>query len=150
MARPKKNINKKAFENLCGIQCTEKEICSVLDATDKTLTRWCKDTYKKSFSEVYREKKCLGATSIRRNQWKLAEAGNVTMLIWLGKQILAQSESPTLDNIKLKELELKIKEFELKEKLILKQLEGDEKSSSEIAATLRDIFGDDKKNENNT
>ena len=29
-------------------------------------------------------------------QWKAAESGNVTMLIWLGKQVLGQSEQPTL------------------------------------------------------
>ena len=27
-------------------------------------------------------------------QWKAADRGNVTMLIWLGKQVLGQSENP--------------------------------------------------------
>ena len=27
-------------------------------------------------------------------QWKAADRGNVTMLIWLGKQILGQAEQP--------------------------------------------------------
>jgi hypothetical protein len=27
-------------------------------------------------------------------QWKAADRGNVTMLIWLGKQVLGQSEQP--------------------------------------------------------
>jgi hypothetical protein len=30
--------------------------------------------------------------SIRRQQLKLAEAGNATMLIWLGKQVLGQRD----------------------------------------------------------
>ena len=64
------------------------------------------------------------------------------MQIWLGKQVLKQSENPVMDNIKLKELELKIKEFELKEKLMLKQLEQ-EGNTSDIAQTLRDIFGNE-------
>ena len=55
MARPKKNINQKQFETLCSIQCTEEEICNVLEVTDKTLTRWCKETYGKSFSEIFRD-----------------------------------------------------------------------------------------------
>ena len=41
MARPKKVINQKQFESLCAIQCTQEEICNVLDVCDETLTRWC-------------------------------------------------------------------------------------------------------------
>ena len=144
MARPKKVINQKQFESLCAIQCTQEEICNVLDVTDKTLTRWCNEVYDLSFSEVYEQKRDIGRMSLRRNQFKLAEGGNTTMQIWLGKQVLKQSENPTLDNIKLKELELKIKEFELKEKLMLKQLE-EGNNSSDVAQALREVFG----NENN-
>ena len=45
MARPKKVINQKQFESLCAIQCTQEEICNVLDVCDETLTRWCKEVY---------------------------------------------------------------------------------------------------------
>ena len=142
MARPKKIINQKQFEAMCAIQCTKEEICNVLDVTDKTLNNWCNEVYGQDFSVVFRQKRDGGKTSLRRNQWKLAENGNSTMQIWLGKQILKQSESPIQDEIKLKELELKIKEFELKEKLMLKQLEQ-EGNTSDIAQTLRDIFGNE-------
>ena len=144
MARPRKVINQKQFESLCAIQCTQEEICNVLDVTDKTLTRWCNEVYNLSFSEVYEQKRDIGRMSLRRNQFKLAESGNTTMQIWLGKQILKQSESPIQDEIKLKELELKVKEFELKEKLMLRQLE-ENNNSSDIAQVLREVFG----NENN-
>ena len=141
MGRPKKKISQKQFESLCAIQCTEEEICDVLEVTDKTLTKWCKETYNKPFSEVFREKRALGKASLRRNQWKAAEKGNITMQIWLGKQILKQSESPLQDEIKLKELELKAKEFELKEKLLMKQLE-EGSTESDLAQAIRDVFGD--------
>ena len=118
MARPKKIINQKQFEAMCAIQCTKEEICNVLDVTDKTLNNWCNEVYGQDFSVVFRQKRDGGKTSLRRNQWKLAENGNSAMQIWLGKQILKQSESPIQDEIKLKELELKVKEFELKEKLL--------------------------------
>ena len=144
MARPKKVINQKQFESLCAIQCTQEEICNVLDVTDKTLTRWCNEVYDLSFSEVYEQKRDIGRMSLRRNKFKLAEGGNTTMQIWLGKQVLKQSENPVMDNIKLKELELKIKEFELKEKLMLKQLE-EGNNHSDVAQALREVFG----NENN-
>ena len=146
MARPRKVINQKQFESLCAIQCTEEEICNVLDVSEKTLISWCNEVYGESFSKVFRQKRDLGKTSLRRNQWKLAENGNSTMQIWLGKQILKQSESPIQDEIKLKELELKIKEFELKEKLLMKQLE-DENDKSDVAQALREVFGIDENNE---
>ena len=141
MARPKKKISQKQFESLCAIQCTKEEICDVLDVTEKTLNNWCKEIYGTSFSLVFNQKRALGKASLRRNQWKLAEKGNSTMQIWLGKQILKQSESPLQDEIKLKELELRQKEFELKEKLLMKQLE-DGGSESDLAQAIRDVFGD--------
>ena len=141
MARPRKVINQKQFESLCAIQCTEEEICNVLDVSEKTLISWCNEVYGESFSKVFRQKRDLGKTSLRRNQWKQAEKGNTTMLIWLGKQILKQSESPTQDEIKLKELELKEKEFALREKLLMKQLE-EGGSESDLAQAIRDVFGD--------
>lgn len=91
MARPKKEINQREFEALCGFQCTEEEICNFFDVTDKTLTRWCKETYDLSFSEVFKVKRNIGKISLRRSQWKLAEK-NATMSIWLGKQYLGQRE----------------------------------------------------------
>ena len=145
MARPRKVINQKQFESLCAIQCTQEEICKLLDVSEKTLISWCNEVYGESFSKVFRQKRDLGKTSLRRNQWKLAENGNSTMQIWLGKQILKQSESPIQDEIKLKELELKVKEFELKEKLMMKQLE-EGNNSSDVAQALREVFG---VNENN-
>ena len=91
MARPKKEIKQKEFEALCAIQCTEEEICSVLDVSDKVLNTWCKRIYKKSFSEVFRQKREGGKTSLRRKQWLLADT-SAAMAIWLGKQILGQKE----------------------------------------------------------
>ena len=47
-----------------------------------------------SFSEVYKEKRTRGMASLRRLQFDAAKGGNVTMLIWLGKQWLNQAERP--------------------------------------------------------
>lgn len=91
MARPRKEINQKQFENLCGLQCTKSEICAFFEITDKTLESWCRRTYKKGFSEVFSEKRGLGKISLRRAQWRIAES-NATMAIWLGKQFLDQTD----------------------------------------------------------
>jgi len=94
MGRPIKEINQKTFEGLCQIQCTEEEICAILDVSDETLNKWCKNTYGKTFLEVFREKRIGGKASLRRSQWKLAET-NATIAIWLGKQYLGQRDEQT-------------------------------------------------------
>lgn len=92
MARPRKEIDKKQFENLCALQCTEEEICDWFDVCTETLNAWCKRTYKKRFSEVFAQKRGSGKISLRRSQWKLAEK-SATMAIWLGKQYLGQRDN---------------------------------------------------------
>ena len=91
MGRPRKEIDQKQFENLCGLQCTLEEICGWFGVTDKTLNSWCKRTYSESFSEVFRQKRSTGKISLRRSQWRLAEK-NASMAIWLGKQYLGQKD----------------------------------------------------------
>lgn len=86
---------KTQFEGLCRIQCTEEEICGVLNCDDATLCRWCKTVYGRTFADVYKEKRQGGKASLRRQQFKIAET-NATMSIWLGKQYLGQSDSPVV------------------------------------------------------
>ena len=96
MARPRKEIDQKQFENLCGLQCTKEEICHWFDTTDKTLESWCKRTYGHGFSEVFKQKRGIGKISLRRSQWRLAEK-SAAMAIWLGKQYLGQREEVEID-----------------------------------------------------
>ena len=35
MARPKKEIDKNQFENLCALQCTKEEMCGFFDISEK-------------------------------------------------------------------------------------------------------------------
>jgi hypothetical protein len=101
--RPHKQISKRQFEELCKIQCTELEICSVLDVDVKTLDDWCSREYNSPFSIVFRQKREGGKTSLRRAQWLAAtQDRNPTMLIWLGKQRLGQKEPESRTKITLK------------------------------------------------
>lgn len=84
-------IDKTQFEKLCALQCTEVEICDWFGITDKTLCKWCKKTYKKTFSEIFKQKRNLGKISLRRKQWKLADT-STPMAIFLGKQYLGQTD----------------------------------------------------------
>lgn len=100
MGRPKIEIDQDKFEKLCYLQCTLVEIAGFFDCSEDTIERWCKRTYEETFAEIYKKKSQGGRMSLRRHQFRVAEKGNVTMLIWLGKQYLGQKEAQTitLDN----------------------------------------------------
>lgn len=88
MARPRKEIDQKQFETLCGLQCTLLEICDALDVTDKTLDSWCKRTYGEHFSEVFAKKEVKGkyhceecnGDSLKRMRLWLSGSGNSTSI----------------------------------------------------------------------
>jgi bifunctional pyridoxal-dependent enzyme with beta-cystathionase and maltose regulon repressor activities len=83
----------KTIEGLARIQCTQVEICDIFEVTDKTLNLALKKHSGISFSELIKKNIGHGKASLRRNQWKLAtEKLNPTMLIWLGKQHLGQTD----------------------------------------------------------
>ena len=91
MGRPKKNIDKKVFENLCAIQCTLEEVCAMFDVTDKTLNAWCKETYGTTFSEVFKVKRELGKISLRRSGFQLAQK-NPAVHIFYAKNHLGMTD----------------------------------------------------------
>lgn len=106
--RPRAEIDQTAFEKLCALQCTRSEICSWFNVTDKTLTRWCEDTYGEGFSAVYEKKRENGRISLRRAQFRLAEK-SATMAIFLGKQILGQKDNVDLNVNKKEDIGVEIK-----------------------------------------
>jgi hypothetical protein len=113
MGRPKKIIDQEQFEALCEIQCTQVEICSVLKVTEKTLNKWVDETYGDSFSNVFKTKSGTGKMSLRRLQFESARKGNTTMLIWLGKQYLGQSDkSEVTENLATVKLDSLIEQLE--------------------------------------
>ena len=92
MARPTIEIKQEQFESLCNLQCTLDEIAGFFKCSSDTVERWCKKTYNGSFAECYKKYSQNGRISLRREQWKLAQKGNASMLIWLGKQWLGQTD----------------------------------------------------------
>jgi len=91
--RPLKQFSKEVFEGLCGIMCTQDEICNVLRTTDKTLSGWCMREYGSDFSETYKRFSAQGKMTLRRYQFKLAQK-SAAMAIFLGKQYLGQRDNP--------------------------------------------------------
>ena len=90
--RPRKEIDNKIFENLCGLQCTLEEIAGVFDCSVDTIERWCKREYRETFADVYKKHSAKGKTSLRRIQFKLAEK-SAAMAIFLGKNYLGQKDN---------------------------------------------------------
>ena len=82
--RPSSEIDARRGENLASIGCTLKEIAAACNCHQDTLLN--------RFSEVMDKGRENGKTRLRKKQIELALAGNVTLLIWLGKQMLGQAE----------------------------------------------------------
>ena len=87
--RPKIEVDAETLRNLCAIQCTQAEIATVLQVSRKTVERWAQQP---QFAEIFANGRELGKVSVRRQQFKLLEAGSVAMAIWLGKQLLGQKD----------------------------------------------------------
>lgn len=105
MGRPPIDIDKKVFETLCSVQCTEEEIACHFGVSADTIYRWCKKNYKTTFAEAIKRFTGTGKISLRRWQWKKASEGSVPMLIWLGKQYLKQTDNVQLSTDTKKDFE---------------------------------------------
>lgn len=104
--RPKKNIDWDQVDKLCAIACTGEEIAAFITVDYETLVRAIKRKFKMSFEEYYAQKSVVGTASLRRKQFELAQAGDRTMLIWLGKQRMGQSEK--MQTVNKTELDAKV------------------------------------------
>jgi hypothetical protein len=90
--RPRKEIDFDKLEKLCILQCTATECASFFEVSVDTLDLRIKDAGYKNFTDYYKRYADQGKISLRRWQYRSAESGNVTMLIWLGKQYLGQTD----------------------------------------------------------
>jgi hypothetical protein len=79
------DIDPKMVEQLARIQCTTQEIASVLGIDQQTVIQ--------NFNDAITKGKSSGNADLRRAQWRKAVVDkNPSMLIWLGKQYLGQSD----------------------------------------------------------
>ena len=92
MARPKVNIDWERVNELLEADCEGTEIAAYLGIVPNTLYRRCEEDHKISFSKYLQEKKAKGNSLLKEKQFNTAMSGDRTMLIWLGKQRLGQSE----------------------------------------------------------
>lgn len=87
----------KKFENLCKCGCSIAEICAVFQKEDVTLKKAISAYYKMDFSVVFAEKRELQKVTLKIERMKRVTAGDTTMLIYLSKQLLGESDRQTID-----------------------------------------------------
>jgi hypothetical protein len=90
MARPAKPIDIRQVEELARIGATEEDMAAVLGVSVDTIQR--RKRASEEFCGAIKRGQAATRNSLRRLQLKKALEGNVTMLIWLGKQLLGQSD----------------------------------------------------------
>ena len=91
--RPKKyNIQKEKVEQLASFGCTNTDIASFFGCDVSLIT--------KTYSQFLTKGRDKGKIRLRQLQWKSAEKGNTAMLIWLGKQILNQTDKSEVELVK--------------------------------------------------
>lgn len=74
------------IKKMAEIHCTRKEISYIMGISMDMLRKYADD--------LIEEGRAVGKTRLRRAQWQNAlEEKNVTMQIWLGKNLLGQSDS---------------------------------------------------------
>ena len=90
MARPRVDINKEELRRLARLNCTLDEVAAFFECSRKTIeNRMNEDP---EIREIIERGRDLGKLSVRRKQFELMNDGSVTMAIWLGKQLLGQSD----------------------------------------------------------
>ena len=87
--RPQLEIDPKVVAGMTFVGATNVEIAEFLGCSVDVLER--------RFADVLRKKRVSMRLRLRRAQLRLAMEGNVTMLIWLGKQYLGQTDRPVAE-----------------------------------------------------
>lgn len=121
MARPRFEIDWDLVNKLGHIMCTVKEIASILGCSSSKLEK------DEEFMQVYKKALDEGKMSLRRQQYQLAMKGNCTMLIWLGRQYLGQTDKveSEVEEDTNKTIEVKIIKPSEEDKERLKKLEDE-------------------------
>ncbi len=90
------------FKELCSMFCTRDDICGIMNVNKDTLTRLINDNFRYevsgqkskpiTFKDAFEYFCVPGKVSLRRKQFEIAMSGNASMLIYLGKCYLGQTD----------------------------------------------------------
>ena len=83
--RPVKPVDQDLIYKLAMIHCSNPEISSIVGISVDTLQR--------RYGDIIQAGKESGKQKLRRKMWQSALNGNVTMMIWLSKNILGYTDN---------------------------------------------------------
>lgn len=122
-------INWEVVEAVCEYGATLNEVAERIGVHPCTIERHIRDKFDCTFKE-YRDRRAgLTVLKLRQKQIEVALKGNVSMLIWLGKNLMGQT-----DKVESSEKELPSREFsfpdpkEVKKILTLENKKKEEKA----------------------
>lgn len=98
MGRKPKYIDWDRVDELLQHQWPISEIASFCGLSEANFHLKARKKYKGNFRDHHESKKAEGIGRLRTKQYQLALDGNVTMLIWLGKQLMGQSDKSEVKN----------------------------------------------------
>jgi len=132
---PRIQIDIEELDKLCQLQCTLVEIAGWFKYSVSAIEDFIQREFNVNFNEYYEQKKGLGKIALRRAQMQNAINGNATLQIWLGKNMLGQVDSHTVNaNISgvLSLGEKRLLDYCDEEDVdaVAKQIENEEKSRS--------------------
>lgn len=87
---PRANIDLAMVYRAASIGCPNDEIAALCGVGRQTI--YDRVRLDPEFAAALERGRDEGKATLRRRQWQLAMAGNPTMLIWLGKQMLDQRD----------------------------------------------------------
>lgn len=77
-------LNETNLADLASIGCTNQELSAILGVSEDTITR--------NYADILENGRANLRMSLRRKQVEKANAGDGTMLVWLGKNMLGQRD----------------------------------------------------------
>ncbi len=89
VGRNKTVIPEEQVAQLAEYHCTNKEMADFFDVPLQT--------FMDNFRDIIIKHRIITKQRLRKKQIEVALSGDKTMLIWMGKQILGQSENPISD-----------------------------------------------------
>lgn len=87
-----RELERKAFESLCGMQCSVEELCGWFGCDEAALDTWCRQTYGEDFRQAFDRLTMAGRIALRRDQ-VLAAKKNVSMSRYLEGR-LSKADKP--------------------------------------------------------
>ncbi len=92
MGRPEKPFDWELLGKLAQLPIRAEDIGYTMDLSVDTISRRIKESLNVTFAEYLEQKRSRLRSSLMGKQFETAMGGNVTMMIWLGKNYLDQKD----------------------------------------------------------